>query len=103
MLILFSTKSSAMCRNLRPGNGREDILRAKARVLSRFGGACRSGPLPKRSIRGSSHALRNPISPQAKTIFFALTQIPRDVRLNSFHSPHYSGLYQQQWMTRFDN
>ncbi len=30
-----------------------------------------------------------------KTIFFALTQSLSNVRLNSFHSPHFSGLYQQ--------
>jgi F-type H+-transporting ATPase subunit b len=32
--------------------------------------------------------------PSSKSIFSALTQLASDDRLNSFHSPHFSGLYQ---------
>jgi hypothetical protein len=73
MLVLFSTKSSAMCRNLRQCSGEWTILQAKACILNRFGRYARRRSRPK-SIRSLlRRSLCQGTCLQAKTIFFALT------------------------------
>jgi len=69
-------------------------------ISSLFSVLC-GDPDPIRILRDISSS--EPTLASLKTIFFALTQTLSDVRLNSFHSPHFPVYISNRWTRLFDN